>query len=62
MKDREILKKLCSVVHHDWKKSRELDLSDRGVQLDLEKHSRESGMARVGSVPLDQWVKKAVGE
>lgn len=62
VKDHEIIKRLWSVVHDDWKGSRELDLTDHGVQLDLEKHSKDGDLARVGSVAADQWADGAAGE
>jgi cardiolipin synthase len=34
----EVINRLSSVVHEDWEHSRPLDLSDEGLQSDLEKH------------------------
>ncbi len=48
VKDGEIVERLSGVVHDDWEKSRALDLSDRGLQLDLQSHPEEDSLARVG--------------
>jgi cardiolipin synthase A/B len=36
--DKHIVDRLHDVVHHDWKHSHKLDLSDEGLLADLEKH------------------------
>jgi len=36
--DKHIVDRLHDVVHHDWKHSHTLDLSDEGLLADLEKH------------------------
>src|ERR1700761_3589070 len=36
--DQPIVDRLTEVVHHDWKHSHELDLTDEGLLADLEKH------------------------
>src|SRR5271168_3270350 len=36
--DKHIVDRLYDVVHHDWKHSHPLDLSDEGIFADLEKH------------------------
>jgi cardiolipin synthase len=41
VKDGEILRRLRKVVHHDWKESGPLDLTDQGLLADLEKHHKE---------------------
>jgi cardiolipin synthase len=53
VKDHDVVKRLFEVVHNDWKNSRPLDLSDHGLQLDLEKHSEEDSLARVGFIATD---------
>jgi len=34
--DTDAIERLCKIVHHDWKKSHALDLTDEGLQKDLE--------------------------
>ena len=41
-----VLDRLIKVVHDDWHDSRELDLSDEGVQSDLERHLHEAGIEK----------------
>jgi cardiolipin synthase A/B len=41
MNDGEILHRLRKVVHHDWKESLPLDLTDQGLLADFEKHHKE---------------------
>lgn len=53
VKDREIVERLTGIVHDDWKNSRALDLSDHGLQLDLQGHSDEDNLARVGLTATD---------
>ncbi|HKE27651.1 MAG TPA: phospholipase D-like domain-containing protein [Bryobacteraceae bacterium] len=56
VKDGEIVERLSDIVHDDWKNSRPLDLSDQGLQLDLEGHSEEDSqdsLARVGVIATD---------
>jgi phosphatidylserine/phosphatidylglycerophosphate/cardiolipin synthase-like enzyme len=48
VEDPQVVERLSAVVHHDWKHSREIDLSDRGLELDLKRHAEEDGLARVG--------------
>jgi cardiolipin synthase A/B len=38
VRDKHIVDRLHDVVHHDWKHSHALDLSDKGLLADLEKH------------------------
>src|SRR3984885_7133485 len=38
VRDKHIVDRLHDVVHHDWKHSHELDLTDKGLLADLEKH------------------------
>lgn len=53
VKDGEIVARLAEIVRDDWKNSRALDLSDRGVKLDLENHAELDGVARVGVIATD---------
>ena len=50
VKDREVLSRLSKVVHQDWENSHPLDLSDKGLISDLEKHPKQDGISRLGSV------------
>ena len=47
------MNRLGTIVHEDWKNSRELDLSDGGLQLDLQSHSEEDDLGRVGLIAAD---------
>jgi cardiolipin synthase A/B len=49
VKDGEVLHRLRKVVHHDWKESHPLDLTDQGLLADLEKHHKE-GAGSLGLV------------
>ena len=40
VQDAHILKRLNEVVQHDWEKSHPIDLTDAGLQADLEKHKK----------------------
>ena len=53
VKDSEVVKRLSGVVHYDWENSRRLDLSDHGLQLDLQSHSEEDRLARAGLIDSD---------
>jgi cardiolipin synthase len=48
--DRAIVSTLWKVVHEDWKNSRPLDLTDKGLLSDLEKHPKLGGISRARSV------------
>ena len=43
MRDNDVVERLQTVAHHDWKNSHPLDLSDKGLRADLEE--REGGGA-----------------
>jgi hypothetical protein len=43
--------RLTEVVHDDWRNSHVLDLSDRAVLSDLERHPKNGGLQRIA--PLD---------
>src|SRR5450631_3675311 len=47
VRDDHIIDRLHDVVHHDWKHSHELDLSDEGLLADLEKHGGK-GLEELG--------------
>jgi len=38
--DREIVEALCATLHHDWKASHPIDLSDAGMLRELRQHGR----------------------
>ena len=48
--DPDILNRLWSVLHRDWKHSHPLDLTDEGVLKDLERHPERGGLSRAASV------------
>ena len=50
VEDPEVVERLSGVVRDDWKHSRALDLSDRGLELDLKRHAQEDGLERVGFI------------
>ena len=50
VKSDDILKELTRVVHEDWENSKALDLSDEGLLSDLEKHPKNGGFQRAGSL------------
>lgn len=54
VKDRHVISRLWKVVHEDWENSRALDLSDKGLREDRKRHERARGLARVGSVALNE--------
>ena len=60
--DEDIVKRLSAVVREDWKKSRTLDLSDRGLERDLKEHADEDSLARVGFIGKDSWADGAASE
>ena len=53
MKDGEIVQRLSSTLHDDWNSSRVLDLSDGGLVHDLESHSEEDDLPRLGLFGAD---------
>jgi cardiolipin synthase len=50
LKEHDVVSRLAKVVHDDWESSHPIDLSDKGLLSDLEKHPKQGGLARVGSV------------
>jgi phosphatidylserine/phosphatidylglycerophosphate/cardiolipin synthase-like enzyme len=50
LKEDDVVSRLAKVVHEDWESSHPIDLSDKGLLSDLEKHPKQGGLARVGSV------------
>lgn len=40
--DKHVLKRLVKTFETDWENSKEIDLTDEGIQADLEKHGREA--------------------
>jgi cardiolipin synthase len=47
VRDKHIVDRLQEVVHHDWKHSHELDLTDEGLFAELEKHGGK-GLKELG--------------
>ena len=45
--DPEVLERLVNIVHDDWRSSQALDLSDRAVLSDLERHPKNGGLAKI---------------
>jgi phosphatidylserine/phosphatidylglycerophosphate/cardiolipin synthase-like enzyme len=45
--DPEVVSRMVKVVHEDWRTSHALDLSDRAVLSDLERHPKNGGLARI---------------
>ena len=62
VKDHDVVKRLFDVVHDDWKNSRALDLSGSGLQLDLQRHSEEDSLTRVGFIVTDSWADDAASD
>jgi phosphatidylserine/phosphatidylglycerophosphate/cardiolipin synthase-like enzyme len=60
--DRDIVARLSEVVHDDWKHSRALDLSDRGLERDLKRHAEEGSLERAGFMGADLLADSAAGE
>ncbi|MBZ5622696.1 MAG: phospholipase [Acidobacteriia bacterium] len=47
LNDPDVVDRLVKVVHDDWRNSHVLDLSDRAVLADLERHPKNGGLARM---------------
>jgi phosphatidylserine/phosphatidylglycerophosphate/cardiolipin synthase-like enzyme len=47
LKDLDVVSRLVKVVHDDWRDSHVLDLSDRAVLSDLERHPENGGLAKI---------------
>jgi len=45
--DPDVVDRLSKVVHDDWRSSDALDLSDRAVLSDLERHPKNGGLAKI---------------
>ena len=52
--DPEVVDRLVKVIHDDWRSSHALDLSDRAVLSDLERHPKNGGLARIASTADNQ--------
>ena len=50
LKDPGVISRLLKVVREDWKNSHSLDLTDKGLRSDLEKHPKPRGLSRLKSV------------
>jgi cardiolipin synthase len=53
LEEPDILHRLWQVVHEDWENSHPLDLTDKGLVSDLEKHPRQGGVSRAASVTTE---------
>lgn len=53
LEERDILRRLSRVVHEDWENSHPLDLTDKGLLSDLEKHPRQGGLSRATPVTTE---------
>jgi cardiolipin synthase len=47
LSDPNVVERLVTVIHDDWQSSHELDLSERAVVSDLERHPRNGGLAKI---------------
>ena len=47
LNDPDVVSRLVKVVHDDWRNSHALDLSDRAVLSDLERHPKNGGLAKI---------------
>ena len=47
LEDPDVVSRLAKVVHDDWRDSRVLDLSDRAVLSDLERHPKNGELAKI---------------
>jgi cardiolipin synthase len=52
--DKHIVKRMMKIVHHDWKHSHPLDLTDEGLLDELERHKIDEG----GELVLDRKKRK----
>lgn len=43
---RHVVDRLADVVRHDWRHSQKLDLSERGISSELERHSSSADIDR----------------
>jgi cardiolipin synthase len=50
LEEHDAVSRLARVVHEDWEHSRPLDLTDKGLLSDLEKHPRQDGHLAAESV------------
>jgi cardiolipin synthase len=54
LSDPDVVERLATVIHEDWQNSHALDLSDRAVLSDLERHPKNSEPSRIAPVALNQ--------
>jgi cardiolipin synthase len=52
VRDEEVVERLQTIAHHDWKRSHPLDLSDEGLLADLEDRA-EDAEKPAGGIPRD---------
>ena len=50
VKEHDVVSRLTKIVEEDWENSRPIDLSDKGLLADLEKHPKRGGLDRFESV------------
>jgi phosphatidylserine/phosphatidylglycerophosphate/cardiolipin synthase-like enzyme len=50
LSDPEVVDRLSKVVHDDWRSSHALDLSDRAILSDLERHPKNGGLAKIAPI------------
>ena len=50
LSDSDVVDRLSKVIHDDWQNSHALDLSDRAVASDLERHPKNGGLARIAPI------------
>lgn len=53
LNDPDVVARLVNVVHDDWRNSHALDLSDRAVLSDLERHPKNGGLAKIAPHAID---------
>ncbi|HEY2015092.1 MAG TPA: phospholipase D-like domain-containing protein [Bryobacteraceae bacterium] len=54
VKEHDVVSRLSSIVHEDWKHGHPLDLSEAAVVSDLEKHARAGSLSPAGSASMSQ--------
>jgi phosphatidylserine/phosphatidylglycerophosphate/cardiolipin synthase-like enzyme len=54
LSDPDVVDRLVKVVHDDWRSSHPLDLSDRAVLSDLERHPKNGGLAKITPVATNR--------
>src|SRR5580658_142013 len=52
--DRDVVGRLVNVVRDDWRNSHVLDLGNRAVLSDLERHPKNGGLAKIAPIAINQ--------